>query len=116
MQWPGVPSDPDDLPQGPFARIHVQHVTGNQTTFGRVGERQFTRTGFVSIQILTPLSDKTGLGKAEALAVIARNAFEGVGPGDGLFFRGVRINEIGPDGRGWYSFNVIADFSYDEQR
>jgi hypothetical protein len=70
----------------------------------------------VIVQVFAPLTAGEGLTQAEALAIIARDAFEGKTAGAGqVWFRNVAINEIGPDGP-WFQINVSADFLYDETK
>ena len=74
-----------------------------------------TRLGLVSVQSFSPLSEGGGLSLAQKSAIIARDTFEGVGTASGIWFRNVRIQEIGATGT-WYQMNIIADFEYDEIR
>ena len=65
------------------------------------------------VQCFGPLANG-GLTLAEALAKVAREAFEGsVSPG-GIWFRKCRVNEIGPDAN-WFQVNMVADFEYDTE-
>lgn len=115
VDWPGVglPSVPPAA--AAWARIRVKHATSRQTTFGTTGNRRFTRPGLVSVQVFSPLDKGIGLSLAEKLAIIARDAFEGRSTATGIWFRNVRIQEIGPSDA-WYQMNVIAEFQYDELR
>jgi hypothetical protein len=115
VRWQGDDSGDKPDASAAWARIGILHATAGQETFGTVGNRCFGRTGQVIIQIFAPLSRGEGLTQAEALAMIAQNAFEGktAGPGGEIWFRDVVINEIGPDAA-WFQFNVTATFNYDE--
>lgn len=115
VRWPGVDAGSPPPSDGPWARIVVRHATSRQSTFGETGNRRFTRPGLVTVQVFTPLTAGGGLSLAEKLAIIARNAFEGRGTASGIWFRNVRIQEIGEDGT-WYQMNVLAEFQYDELR
>lgn len=98
----------------PYARMVIFHGVSFQATLAdKDGNRTFERNGFITVQVFAPL-DGTGLSLAENLATIGNNAFEGksINP-EQIWFRNVRINEIGPSGP-WYQINVIADFVYDE--
>lgn len=97
----------------PYARVTIKHTDGGQRCFGATGARRFTRYGIVSIQVFTPTSKQTGFSQGENLAIIGRDAFEGIGTASGIWFRNVRIKEIDP-AEGWYQQNVIAEFEYDE--
>lgn len=115
VEWPGVDSGSPPPAGAAWARIVVRHATSRQTTFGETGNRRFTRPGLVTVQVFAPTADGIGLSLAEKLAIIARDAFEGRGTASGIWFRNVRITEIGPDGT-WYQMNVLAEFQYDELR
>ena len=109
VEWPGV--DPLEFPpkDSPWARVNVQHGTREQSTLGGIGNRAFEARGILVIQIFTPRD----LLQAQQLAIIARNAFEGVSsPGD-IWFRNVRMNEVGTDAS-WSQINVVAEFEYHE--
>ena len=105
-----------DVPDsGSWARVTVRHLDGYQATLaGAVGVRRFRHEGVVTVQIFTPFSD--GLVESDALAEIAKNAFEGevTTPGR-VIFRRVRLNEVGQTGQ-WFQVNVLANFEYDEIR
>lgn len=112
VAWPGVNAEVPD-PEAAHVRVFLRHVDGRQVTFGQVGQRRFNRKGLVTIQVFTPNAKRTGLSLAENLATIARDAYEGIGTASGIWFRNVRIQEVGPD-NGLYQMNVVAEFEYDE--
>lgn len=116
VEWPGVDSGGPPPKEDPWARITVRHGTSRQSTFGPSGGRRFTRPGIVTVQVFTPITKGGGLSLAEKLAIIARNAFEGRGTATGIWFRNVRIQEIGQEPGGMYQMNVVAEFQYDELR
>ena len=115
VRWQGDDSGTKPDASAAWARITINHATAGQETLGTVGNRCFERNGTVIIQVFAPLSRGEGLTQAEALAMIAQNAFEGktAGPGGEIWFRDVVINEIGPDAA-WFQINVSATFTYDE--
>jgi len=107
------PNVAGDIPTGtdPWARIDLKHSDEEQATLsGLTGTRRFRRDGGIAVQIFTRSGE--GLSSGHALAKIVQDAFEGVSS-DGIWFRNVRVNEIGPDGD-WYQINVLIDFTYDE--
>lgn len=116
MQWPGEPQDNPDVVQ-PFGRYKQTHIGDPHHTLAPAGRRRFTRSGFVTIQCFGPIADinwpQGGLSLAEKLAIIARDAYEGVGTNDGLWFRNARIVDIGAD-KVYYEHRVLVDFTYDE--
>lgn len=105
---PGPPEGED-----PWARVTVRHVTGTQASLAAIGgSRRFQRTGIIMVQVFWPLS-QAELSNARSLAEVARSAYEGQETSSHVWFRNVRVNEVGPDGP-WYQVNVLADFEYDE--
>lgn len=115
--WDATEEDPDNGPRSdePWARVNISHnpPAGGQRTFGGPGNRRFARAGVLTVQVFTPMSVEQSVTMAEALAVIARDAFEGVSSPSGVWFRQVGIQEVGPDDP-WFQLNVTAEFSYDE--
>jgi hypothetical protein len=96
----------------PWAVVTLKHAAGFQSTLsGSVGNKTFTRLGFVTIQIFTP--NGKGLQEAYDLAKVVSDAFEGVSTSGGVWFRNVRLNEIGRDGE-FFQLNVVVEFRYDE--
>lgn len=116
LQWPGVPDVAPDVVQ-PFGRFIMRHIPDRRHTLAPAGSRRFTRTGFVTVQCFGPVADpgwpKGGLSLAEKLAIIARDAYEGVGTKDGLWFRNASIVEVGAD-KVYYQQHARVEFTYDE--
>lgn len=108
-------SIPKDRMKGrePFLRISIHHQGGGQRTLGGRGERRFERTGFVMAQIYTPAAK--GLQESYQLAKVISDAIEGNDSPEGVWFRRLRINEVGVDGM-FNILNVIFDFDYHEQK
>ena len=103
-----------EVPTGtdPWARATLQHVGGGQASLtGGLGTTRWNRTGFLTVQVFVPIGE--GLSGAHNLAKIIADAFEGASTPNGVWFRNVRVNEVGPDGD-WYQVNVVVDFEYDE--
>ena len=97
-----------------WARVSVIHDTGGQATLGGIGNRLFRREGSVTVQVFTPIG--TGLSIADRVYKIVVDAFEGKTSASGnVWFRNVRVNEIGPEGS-WFQTNIIIDFEYDERK
>lgn len=115
VEWDAVDSKTARPVSAAWARITVEHTLAEQSTFGDAGARRFTRFGFVTVQIFQPQNTAGGFTLGEQLAVIARNAFEGVGTASGVWFRNAVISEAGSDAI-WSRLNVRAEFQYDEGR
>lgn len=97
----------------PWARVNVKHNTRTQGTISGPPHRRFDVRGVFIAEIYTPGGD--GLTLARILSRLVEQAFEGVSTPNGVWFRNVRTNEVGPDGP-WFHVNVIAEFLYDEVR
>jgi hypothetical protein len=104
-----------DLPNDDvWARIAVRHSTGDQATLSNFsGQRRWERRGTVFVQLFTDL--QLTLSSRVAVTMIAEAAFQGKATASGVWFRNVRVNEVGRDGR-YYQVNVLAEFVYDEVR
>ena len=113
VRYDGVgDSGPPDSEE-PWARVTIRHVTGTQASLlGDSAQKRFRRSGIITIQVFWPLS-QAGLANARSLASVARSAYEGQETASHVWFRNVRVQEVGPDGS-WYQINVLADFEYDE--
>ena len=112
MLYPDLAQEPPKA--GSWARASVNHVAGQQGSLaGASGLVRYERRGVVVVQIFTEAG--TGLSSADALATIVSDAFEGQTTPGAVWFRNVRINEIGPDGQ-WYQLNVLAEFLYDQYK
>ena len=112
--WQGA-AEPEEKPAKlPWARVAIQHnVAGQGALSNAAGSRLWERFGFVTIQIFVPLELGQGLSLDAQLATIAKNAYEGKHTASSVWFRNVRINEVGEEGV-WFRTDVIADFTYDE--
>lgn len=93
----------------PWARVNLRHVTGGNAA---IGNKLFDRGGVLTVQIFIVVG--VSLTPAYQLAKTVANAFQGQSTPSAVWFRNVRINEIGNDGS-WYQTNVLADFEYDER-
>lgn len=112
MFWEGVRDD-REIDQSPWASVVVRHAAGQQDTLGGVGRRQFLRLGNVIVTINTPSS--SGLSEAYNLAKVVADAYEGISSPNGVWFRNVRINELGREGT-FFETNVVVDFEYYETK
>ena len=93
----------------PFARVTVRHTIGNNDG---ITNRRFTREGIITVQIFTMFGE--GLSSSDVLSKVAADAFQGKSTPGGVWFRNVRLNEVGQDGE-FFQVNVLADFTYDEE-
>lgn len=117
VEWQGV--QPKDTPNTSkhWARVSIQTVLEDQTTLssceGQPGQKRFTASGLVFVQIFSPKSLGDGFKVGGLLAEVARNAFRGKTTDSHVWFRNVRINELEPEDL-YYRHNVVAEFEYDE--
>lgn len=107
LKYDDVSSDPPADPS--WARVTVRHNTGGNDA---IGNRLRLRTGVVTVQIFTTFGE--GLASADVLGKVAVDAFHGKATSGGAWFRNVRLNEVGQDGK-WFQTNVLADFEYNEE-
>lgn len=100
----------------PWARLVIRHEDSGQETLGPVGNRKFARLGRVLVQVFTP--EDQGTLEADTLAVVVRNAFEGVTlASTTVRFRAVTTREVGSSADdAWFLSIVDAPFEYDETR
>lgn len=107
------------LPDGSkfWVRVSKDTVFERQATLsvceGSPGQRKYTASGLVFVQLFMPKSNAQAYELGQQLAVVARNAFRGKTTPGNIWFRNVRINEINPEEL-YYRINVIAEFEYDE--
>lgn len=94
----------------PFAISTIRHYSGRQRTLG-VTDVVYSRGGSLYVQIFAPTGN--GLQESYQLAKVVTDAFEGNSSPNGVWFRAVRINEVGKDGA-FFQTNVIVNFAYDE--
>lgn len=115
VRWPNDDEEAEPTQGLPWARVTIRHAGGDQYSLGPPGNRLFEHYGWVGIQIFVPLG--RGLAVARALAMIAKNAFEGATTPSGVWFRKCHVQEVGKDPAGtWDQTNVMCEFVYDEQR
>lgn len=113
VHYPGI-ADKDFPPatQIPWARVMFLPTAGNQVTLSGIdGQRRFRHVGVVTAQVFTPLGD--GGRSTYALAQTIMDGFQGFSTANGVEFRNVRANTIGPS-RDWFQVNVLIDYEYDE--
>lgn len=94
-----------------YCRVIIRHNDGFQSslTGPLEGKKCYTNTGVVTAQV----SSKQGQGNSEAreLANVIANEFRLAR--ERVWFRNVRINEIGSYGP-YVRVNLLCDFTYDE--
>lgn len=117
IRWQGVQYR--DLPDGSkfWVRVSKQTVFEEQTALsvceGAPGQKRYTASGLVFVQIFCPKSNTQAFELGQELAKIARNAFRGKTTPGKIWFRNVRINELNPEEL-YERFNVVTEFEYDE--
>jgi hypothetical protein len=95
-----------------WAGLKIRHIAGRQKALcGATGTNIFERTGNVVVMI--KIRQGVGLQNFYNAGKVLADAFEGKSSPGGVWFRNVRINEIGRDGE-YHQNNFIVDFEYDE--
>ena len=98
--------------QDSWARPSIQHAAGGgQSLTGALNKINYERQGVMTVSIFIP--NGTGLSLGRSLGKSVAEAFEGKATASAVWFRSVRVVEVGPDGE-WYQFNVVIEFIYDE--
>lgn len=112
--WEGVGEVLDKPHDAAYAAPVIRHGPSEQASLAGDGAlRRFEKRGIIIVSIFSPLSGGKGLVLSEALAKVAKRAFEGKETPSHVWFRNATINEVGVSGP-WYQMNVIAEFVYDE--
>jgi hypothetical protein len=97
-----------------WVRFSFQHFTGRQASLaGLDGARRWNRTGLLTAQCFAPLVDGDAVNQATKLASLVRDGLQGKQTDKCVWFRNLRIAEIGVD-KDWYNVNSYATFDYDE--
>ena len=104
--WPDVRAA---IPNETWVRFSMKNNEGAQKTIGASTNR-FVRDGVVIIQIFQ--KENQGSTDARAKADLAADIFLANGL-DGFRFSRVNAQDIGADGKGWYQWNVTAEYEYD---
>jgi hypothetical protein len=112
VHWDDV-RDQRDVSNDPWAVFIVRHATGNLDNLGGLGNRNFERTGTAIASIFTPTGN--GLSDSYILAKVVADAYEGQSSDNGVWFRNVRLQEIGRESQ-FYHVNVLIDFEYNETK
>tara|TARA_R110000772_G_scaffold30806_10_gene76524 strand:+ start:10083 stop:10499 length:417 start_codon:yes stop_codon:yes gene_type:complete len=94
-----------------WAVVTLNHIFAQQDSLGGIGGRSFKREGTLIITLNTPST--SGLSEAYTLGKVLVDAYEGISSPGGVWFRNVRINELGRDGA-FNQTNVLVDFEYYE--
>jgi len=112
LHWDNV-RDQRDTSDDPWGVFVIRHATGEQDNLGGIGNRNFVRTGTAIASIFTPTGN--GLSESYALAKVVADAYEGQTSENGVWFRNVRMQEIGRESQ-FYQTNVLIDFEYNETK
>lgn len=112
IHWESVKTDRSDSELA-WMTFVTRHSTGSQTSLGGIGNRIFERSGLAIASIFSPIGKD--LSESYLLAKVVADAYEGQTSENGVWFRNVRIQEIGRDGQ-FYHLNVLVDFEYTETK
>lgn len=116
INWEGRASDIPPASDIPYVRFTVTPVTATQASLaGNQATRQYQNNGLVTVQCFGPLQFDDGYEVADYVAIMAKRVFQGKTSPNGIWFRNCRAKRIGPSG-GWYQFNTIIEYQFNEQR
>ena len=116
LRFDGVEVGELPLAHKAWGRVVIRHHAGTQKSLGKKGVgRKFERSGLLTVQCFGPIVNQQGLAIAHGLAIICRNAVEGVATPNSVWFRDVAIKEAGLN-EPWYLVNMVASFNYDDYR
>ena len=94
-----------------WARLNLKNTESRQSSLADYTSKAiFSRTAILTIQLFTPR--KTGKTESDRVGQILLDMFERK-KADCIWFRDVRIREIGNDGS-FFNINVIVDVLYDQ--
>lgn len=116
--YPNVPLDVAaqacvDNGETPYARVAYMTSERGQTSIAGPTNAKYTASGVVMVQIFTLGGD--GGQASRTLTALVETAFEGVSVSNGVWYRDVRTETVGPDGV-YFHDNVVAEWSYDQVR
>lgn len=108
QQVPVVGSQPSNEP---WCFIAITHNIGEQAALGPAtsGLRRYDRAGIVTVRVHVPVAQRVLL---RSLVPVAQKAFQGKTTTGAIWFRNVRVNEIGAEGP-YLRMDVIAEFEYE---
>lgn len=96
-----------------WARAVVRHGTGQPgPIMGALGKQRHWRGGIVWVQLFVAYKGSEAFTTAQALASVARKAYEGKRAGS-VVFNPVVVREQGTEGP-WLRVDVLANFIWDE--
>lgn len=99
----------------PYFRVTIKHFSRHQVALTDRSIKRYCNTGVLTVQSFGQNNGDEGLEIATYMAIMAEKVYEGKSSPNGVWFRRVRSNEIGPTG-GWYQINTLIDFEYDTLR
>lgn len=108
ISWPDVAFTPPN--NSSWVRFAMKPDDAYQASIGSPGSNRFRRKGKVIIQVFQPqgMGSTDARDKADdAVDIFMANNLAG------FIFKNVVAKDIGPDGAGWYQWNVYADYQYD---
>ncbi len=103
-------------PDEAFVRFSMTPVDSQQASLtDQSRSTKYSNIGIISVQSFAPLQWPDAYEVAEYVAIMAKRVYQGKASPNGMWFSNCRVIRIGPSG-GWYQFNTIIDFQYNELR
>lgn len=100
----------------PYAKMYIEPLISAQSSLANTGGVcKYENKGLITVQSFGVLARGDGLEMAQYMAIIAKRIYQGKVSPNGVWFRNCRANRIGTTG-GWFQFNTIIEFEFDEMR
>lgn len=112
--WEGRPSQPPST-DIPYVRFTMTPTIANQSSFTPGEEKVWLNQGIISVQSFAPIEWADAYEFSNYMGIMAKRVYQGKSSPNGMWFRNCRTNRIGPSG-GWYQFNTIIEYQFNEQR
>lgn len=114
--WEGRETSAPPPTDQPYVRFNMTPVGAEQASLaGEDGARTWYNEGIIGVQAFAPLQWQNAYEVANYAAIMAKRVYQGQRTPNDMWFRNCRTNRIGPSG-GWYQFNTIIEYQYDELR
>ena len=114
VKWPGEDGRQPPSQGVDWLGVGFNYDDGGQGSLsGPVsGSTRWQQDGFITVRCFGRVA-VGGRARAREMACAVRDAFRGRATVSGVWFRGQTIRDVGID-KGWYQFNAIIPFEYDE--
>jgi hypothetical protein len=98
----------------PWVTFSVRDNLTVRSTLGIKGHRRFRRAGFISSRVFVPENAGTSLGRDICEEIIG--IFEGERIATDIVFTYGDYRKAGTNENGWFQFNIVIYFTFDEPK